>query len=420
MSLDPVVALGNDTPELYSWVATRREHHPEVAGVLTEVATKQALAGVADAVLSGLGKDPWLTVSKRPAELAAASWLLAGDVTDVVVGYAQCISEWLAPILANWFVGCGVRPWFLYSTFDDDPLAASRAQALAADWGVEVVPLGEVLRRFPDTTRTERSVTEAPFPRVPRVDGMRFRSTVHDLCDPEDAKVIDELLTTTVTRMCTEVAAFGPKHQGRRFEEMLASHLDVCGDTEQAIVVVRAAQVAGVRTGFLVEVDTLRLVGGLSSLPRTGSAVAQRWWEGLDRYRDPDPGAAAGLYLAGVNPETLPELRLCDVTLPEAPGGPIIVSGPDGVVIVDGPAVRFVTALVHLRVLGGAEPSARLFATHRKDEVRTNHIAKLLWGTTIDTGVAVAPTPTHRRRPSAKDCLTRHGIVVTTDRELRR
>lgn len=419
MSIEPVVAVGIDTPELYAWVATRRRHHRHVAGVLTEVARPQALSVVSDAVLEGLGKDPWLTVSKRPAELLAASWLLAGDATDVIVGYAQCLSPWLAPNVAEWSVGLGVTPWFLFSTFDDDPVARQRAEALAAAWGVELTGFDAVFDRWADT---DDHVDPAPepavsFPRVPRVDGIRFRSTVHRLCDPDDVKVIDDLFTTTVTRMCDEVAAFGPKHRTRRFEALVVTHLDRCADVEEAVTVTRAAQVAGVRTGFRVDVDTLRLIGGLTGLPRTGTAVAQRWWEGLDRYRDPDPGAAAALYLAGVDPEVLPELRISDITLPATTGGPVEVVTANGAVNVDGPGVRFLVALTHLRLLAGAGTADRLFTTHRKDEVRTNHIVKLLWGTAVETGVEVASTPTHRKHPAARDWLTRHGVAVNSNQK---
>jgi hypothetical protein len=408
----PVVAVLEDRRDLFGWVLGRRAHHPGVVGVQVGVVDRQSIGGVADAVLAGLGKDPWLSVSVRPTELLAGAWLSTGEVTDALIGYPQLLSDWLLPEVVAWFVGLGVRPWLLFTTFDNEPAITEAAAKVAVSWGVEVVGADVVDEAWPDTATSSTvpaSATMSGLPTLPRVDGLKFRSACRDLLSTDDFATVDARLLRLVAEMRTDMAGLAKQNQTRLFERLLWPRVAAASDTEELLLIVRAAQIAGVTHGFHITVDTAVLLGAAEALPRPGLAGPQRWWEHLDIYRDPDPGAAAALYAAGVDPETMPTLTVGDVAENK------VRCGDDEIPVTEG--ARFVEALVMLRRLAGAADGEALFTTHRATSVRPQHIAGLLWGVRTHAGVAVAPTPPSRRLPAAASQLGRYGIRVSKVRD---
>lgn len=409
----PVVAVVEDRRDLYAWIQTRRRHHPGVVGVLTGVTGRQSLAHIADVTLDGLGKDPWLSVSKRPAEHLAGAWLSVGDAGDAIVGYAQTISAWLLPKAVSWFVGLDVRPWVVFTTFGGDPGPGEAARRLADAWGVEVVGENALAEAWPDRPQAEPGpdpVNPSGLPRLPRCDGVRLRSTVRRLLDASDFALVDAALGAEVAAFTARLDHAKPKNKTIQYEEALRRRLASTVDVEEMLLCARAAQIAGLRAGYHVRVDTAILLGAAEVLPRPGLARAQRWWERLDAFRDPDPGAAAALYAAGLDPEALPDITLGDI---EHEGGVVTVRS-DGRLdtTVAGEGARFVVALLALRRIAGAGPDARLFTTHRADVIELGQVYRLIWGHRADTGVEVAAGPPQRRHPETTTWLARHGIGV--------
>lgn len=414
MSVSPVIVVVEDRRDLVTWVLSRRTHHPSVVGIDVGIEERQSLSGFAETVMVGMGKDPWLSVSKRSAELLAGAWLSLGETSDVVVAYAQQVSERLMPTVVSWLCGHGVRPWLVFTHHSNEATIAERAAKVAADWGVEIVGAAELEAAFPDVT-AEPPAAAAPagLPRLPRVDGMVFRSTCRDRLDADDFPAVDAEFTAAVAEYRTALRGFGPKYLTRQYAQVVRVQLAAADSTERLVLRARAAQVAGVTSGVRVTVDTTVLIGAAEALPRPGLAEPEGWFDRLDVYRDPDPGAVAALYVAGCDPEDMPDLTLGSVT-----------TNPDRSVTVADAAhhyevragARYVTAMAALRALSGAEPGDTLLATHRAERVRPQFVSKQLYGADTDTGVQVGSNVRSRRQPDATQWLARYGVTFAKDR----
>lgn len=404
---DPVVVRADDDGSLYRWIHTRRHHHRHVVPVLTSLATKQAVSYVADAALGGMGKDPWLSVSKRPAEALAVAWLTVGDDTDALIGFAQTITPSVLDTAVTMFAAAGVTPWLIYTTNGTD--APRTAVGAAERHGVTMTDADELFARFADTD-TPTPSTVAALPTLPRVDGIRFRSTAKKVLTRTQFRTVDAAFISLVDEFCDE---FAPTPGQRRFvaelERVLHARLRNTTNLDEFVLTVRAAQVAGLRSKLHVAVDTTTMLGAAASLPRPGLAGPQRWWEALDTHRDPDPGAAAALYNAGIDAEALCALRLDDIG--DDGDNVTVTVGQDSVTIDAG--ARFVRALAALRTIMGATGADPLFSTHRADVVRPQHITALIWNQQLNCGVSVAAGRGERRQPTNRDWLTRHGITLT-------
>ena len=407
----PVVAVVEDRRDLDAWIASRRDHHRQAAGVLTRIAGRQALSHAADATLTGLGKDPWLTVSKRPAELLAGAWLTVGDATDAIIGYPQLLSDWLRPQVLEWFVNLGVRPWCVFTFFEDRRDIDAKAAELAEAWGVEVVGAEALAEAWPDRDRQPSAPSPANpsgLPLLPRTDGIRFRSTARTLLEPDDFATVDAAMAAEVKAFNAALTQSRSPYRAATFQRIVHERLMRTVDTEELLLCARAAQIAGLRRGYHVKVDLTTLAGAAEALPRPGLAGPQRWWDRLDAYRDPDPGAAAALLTAGMDAEALPELTVGSVHW--KPGTARVGTGDDTLSIT-GPPARFVGALRALRHLSGASGDDRLFTTHRAGTIEVKQVYRLVVAAERNTGVEVVPDLT-RRQPKAVNWLARHGITV--------
>lgn len=414
MTLSPVVAVIDDRDDLVSWTLSRHSHHPGVVGVDVGVEERQSLAGLADAILVGLGKDPWLSVSKRPAELLAAAWLSLGETSDVLIAYAQLTSPRLMPTVVSWLTGLGVRPWLIYTHHGNRPAIEELAGKVAADWGVDVVDAATLFEAWSDvSTAAEPAVDPQGLPRLPRVDGAVFRSTCRQLLDADDFEAVDAEFTATVAEFRAALPKVNSKTLSRQFAQVVRDRLAGADCTELLLLTARAAQVAGFTAGLHVTVDTTMLLGAAEALPRTGLAGPERWFERLDVYRDPDPGAVAALYAAGCDPEVMPELTIG--SLEEHPDGTVTIrDAAHHFEINDG--ARFVKAMAQFRRLSGAADGDALLATHRAGTVRPHFVSKLLYGTRTDTGVQVGSNVRSRRQPDAQSWLRRYGIGISKAR----
>lgn len=406
---DPVVVCVPDDGDLYRWIHTRRRYHATVVPVLVEVVTRQAMSYVADATLVGMGKDPWLSVSKRPAEALAVAWMTAGGDTDALIGFAQTLSGHILDVAPTLYCGAGVTPWFVFSTTGDDRRARRAAAGYADRIGVELTDADVLLDTFADTAEQPDDAPIDALPPLPRVDGIRFRSTAKQVLSRKEFRVVDARFVELIDEF---LDVFATTPNKRRFvndlERQVHARLRDTASLDEFVLTVRAAQVAGLRSKLHVAVDTTTMLGAAASLPRPGLAGPQRWWEALDTHRDPDPGAAAALYNAGIDAEDLCSLRLADIA--SDGDGVVVTTGSERMVIDDG--ARFVRALVTLRTVMGASEADPLFSTHRADVVRPQHITALIWGQQLNCGVSVAAGRGERRHPSDRDWLARHGITI--------
>jgi hypothetical protein len=416
VSVSPVVVVVEDSADLLPWVLSRRAQHPSVAGVDVGIEERQSLSGFAETVLVGMGKDPWLSVSKRSAELLAGAWLSLGETSDVVVGYAQQVSERLMPTLLTWLCGFGVRPWLIYTHHGNEAAITERAAKVAADWGVDVAGADDIDAAFPDVAAVApAAAAPAGLPRLPRVDGMVFRSMCRDLLDPGDFVVVDAEFTAAVAGYRDALRDFVPKYVTRQYAQVVRDRLAAADSTERLLLLTRAAQVAGVTSGVHVTVDTTVLVGAAEALPRPGLANPEGWFDRLDVYRDPDPGTVAALYVAGCDSEDMPTITLGSVTT-NSDGSVTIADAVHRYEVRAG--ARYVSAMAAMRALAGAEPGDTLLATHRAERVRPQFVSKQLYGTAIDTGVQVGSNVRSRRHPDATQWLARYGVTFAKDRNV--
>lgn len=409
------LALVPDTRAVARWAETGPGRTPGT--VLVDVApTKRPdLRDVAEAVLVGLGKDERLTAQKRLGVPLATGWLSLGERTEAVVLDAGALSDGLLAEMLGWFGGLSVDTWLLFAVgpeCDHDALG-DRIDALAANWGAAVVDHDGVKAHWPARrTPAAQTVAELELPILPRVDGRVFREALRaDLDDATFAR-IDGQCGSLVRGLRAEVSAFTGTHKSRKFENLLRNRMHDTGPTEELHLLVRAAQIAGLVEGYNVSVDSVAFFGGCIGVPRRGQGVEQGWWTHLDAYRDPDVGATAAMYLAGLAPEHLVGLTAADVEGQGDGTVTVAVPGEEAPIVVSEPGSRFVRVLVAWRVAAGAEPSDRLFTTHRKAEVSYSHVSTML-RTPNEVGVRYAASPIRKVNPNVQTWLLRYGITIS-------
>lgn len=415
MSPTITIALVPDTRLVARWTETGPGRTPGTVLVDMPPTKSPDLRDVAEAVLAGLGKDERLTAMKRLGVPLATGWLSLGERTEAVVLDAGALSDALLTEMLGWFGGLGVDTWLLFTIgpeCDHDALG-ERIDTLAANWGATIVDHDDVKAHWP-TRRTSAAqvADEFALPVLPRVDGSVFREALRaDLDDVTFARV-DARCRDLVQELMAEVAGLTGTHKSRKFENLLRDRMQDTGPTEELHLLVRAAQMAGLAENYQVSVDSVAFFGGCIGVPRRGQGIEQGWWTRLDAYRDPDVGATAALYLAGLAPEHLVELTAADIEDLEDETLAVAVPGEEDPIIVSGPGVRFVRALVAWRVAAGAEPWDRLFTTHRKAEVTYHHVSTLL-RTPGEVGVRYAASPIRKSQPNAQTWLLRYGITIS-------
>lgn len=132
----------------------------------------------------------------------------------------------------------------------------------------------------------------------------------------------------------------------------------------------------------------------------------------LDGYRDPDIGATAAMYLAGLDPEYLVGLAVADIEAIGDGAVAVAVPGDADPVVVSAPGARFVRALVAWRIAAGADPDDLLFTTHRKASVTYSHVSNML-RTPGEVGVRYAASPVRKSQPNSQTWLLRYGITIS-------
>lgn len=397
------------------------------------------------AVLRAIGKSEHVNALKRKTDPLALAWLCAlepaadGGRPLMVVCEAQQLGEAALSALRSWSAVAGLDLCLLLadSASTDGPVCdapASKAEdGEAADWEAEGwmnvawEPLRDTLAaRLKRGTANRVSVNRVPVNhvsandttaerpagpgfRVPRVDGLIFRSTCRDVLGAEDFSQVDEIFVSWVCSFRRSFAECGELTETARYATVIRAAIESAPSTEELIIRVRAAQVAALGFGLVLGVDTIRLLAAAESLCRRGLAGPQRWWEELDRYCDPDPGALAALYHAHLDLGDAVDLRLSDVHV-TADGATVTVCVGDREVAVDPEASRFLVVQRQYRLLCGAEICDPLFATFRRPGMTKECAVNQLRLATAELGVDIIKGVLSTYHHNTPAYLARYGI----------
>jgi hypothetical protein len=411
--MNPVltIVLTPDTRDAAIAAETAPVGRPGFFTIDVPPAASRDLADVAEAVLVGLGKDHRLSTQRRFPIPVATAWLSLGEHTDAVVWDAAQLPDQLLSELIEWLNGQDLHVWLLMPAgpYVDANGTGERIDRLAAGWGAEIIGHRELEGRWPAPIPVA-SAPPTSLPVLPRVDGTVFRQAMRDLLAPDAFAAIDARYVALVNELRAEVRNLGGTNKTRRFEQLLRNRMHDTGPLEELHLLARAAQVAGLHEGFHVSVNPVAFFGGAAAVPRRGQAVDERWWEKLDAYRDPDVGAVAALYLAGVDLQDVRHITPDMVT--DLDGHLTVTIDDQDPVEIPEPGARFVRALVMWRLLIGGGPDDVLLTNHRTMRVSAAYSSALAQ-TPMEAGVAIVPTPVRPKHPSAKAWLERYGIKIS-------
>lgn len=422
----PVVTFGPVTTTLARQLRALRRAAPTV--VVAAPTMQNRLVDIADAVLDGLGKGPELGGgrSATASVLAqAAAWLTACGISDVIVADAELLSPRLASEAGAWLIEAGVRPWFVACSAgpEPEPLPARAAELvglLADTYGVVAITFDDLTAAFPALAAHIPEPGDPPpiptFPRVPRADGLVFRSAAKAVLADDDFAVVEARLVEVVAatrQWCVD----NPQAQSEELMAFWRALVEQAVTVDEVLVVTRGVQVGAFTFDWLVKVDTDQLLGTAAVEPREAVREAEPWWPRFLAYRTTMPGALAALYSAGISLEELEVLTLGAVCWDRAAGTVTVAvprtagrrSAPDPVTIA-GEQATLVAAHAVYRQMLGAEASEAFFTGYRGQRLRTRSLGDALAGPTAEIGVTVARQPSSRKRSTAARWAARHGV----------
>lgn len=381
-----------------------------VLGALASANGKVSTGDLGAALLRSMGKSEQLNALKRKTDPLALAWLCAlapphdGRRPLLVVADAQELYPEALTTLKSWSDIADVDLCLLAvegSAADELILRAAAAGARPVEWRT----LRKTLSTHP--RRSVDDYASAPSWRVPRVDGLVFRQTCRDVLSETDFAEVNALFVDQIVGFRRSFRECGPLAETARYETIIRAAIESAPSTEELIVRVRAAQVAAVNLGLVLTVDTVRLLAAAEVLCRRGLDGLQRWWDELDRYQDPDPGALAALYHGDLDLGTAVSLRISDVG--ETDAG-VVVMLDDRDAMIDFPAARFLIVQRRYRLLCGAAPDDPLFATFRRPGMTETCAANQLRLATAELGVDIIKgvlSTWHRNTPAY---LARYGL----------
>lgn len=426
-TLAPVLAAGPVSTTLARRIrALHRIEATAVSGAV-RIARAPRLVDVADAILDGLGKSPWVGGGHSSAASVVAqtgAWLEAKGVTDVIICDAELLPSSLAAQTCDWLAGLGIRAWYIYGT--EQPVTAEEAAGIGADLlaaspyshSVEGCTLDGLVAAWPGLAdnlpparRDPYRYLSADFPQVPRVDGLRFRSAARALLDPDDFAVVEArfLDSVSVTR------AWCDTNPGGQAEKLLVQYramVNDCGGVDELLTVTRGFQVGAFNRDWGVSVHTARLVAAAATEPRQARSVIENWWARFGLYRTTETPALAVLYDAGLALAAIETLRVADLDWQPDAGHVSITPAGGEPLMITGERAPLLAAHLLCRQHLGAEPDDALFVTFRNKPVRSRTLGDTLLGPIGEIGVTVAPPPVRRHPYSATTWAARYGVTA--------
>jgi hypothetical protein len=355
-------------------------------------------------LLSSLGVSHSVTGISRDADsdwLLVHTWLLARDITDLLVLRAEWLPEPLVQDLLLLGAGCGARVWLLMTpprsnsfvrlldTWTGDELdwaafltAWQAVPGLLAGPAADAAPAGEQLSLLLDTP--------VP-PLLPDDDFPTFRAACRQALTPPEFTAVDALLTAEqrrATSWLTSVGAAGPTPPA--LAQALLTRYDRCASTGE----------------LLLQVDLARLLSTADATPRRAQRTPALW-QRLEVYRQPHRSAGCALAAAGLDLTGILALRVGDVR----PDGAAVHADGSWLPVEPGTAV-YLRAMRTLRQLHGAAPHDPLLAHPDGTIVRERALADAISAARAETGVAVTSRLVARKRVTADRWYTRWGLSV--------
>lgn len=348
--------------------------------------------------------------------LLVHTWLLAYDVTDLLILRTEWLPEPLLEDLLLLAAGCGTRLWLLMTP----PRSNSFVRALDG-WTTAEIGWSEFLDAWGDLPGLLAGPAGDPAPDaspqlslgsghelpplLPDDDFPTFRAACRDLLPAADFAAVDELLASE-QQLATSWLAGASDVTAETLAAQLLERYDRCASTGELVTATRAWQVAMFQAGWFLQVDLPRLVSTAEATPRR----AQRnpaLWQRLAVYRQPHRSAACVLAAAGLDLAGMTSLTIADV---RADGSAVLIDG-HWRCTEPGTAV-YLRAMLALRQFHGAEPHQQLLAQPDGSLPRERAFADAISAARTETGVAVTSRLVARLRLSGDRWHTRWGVSV--------
>jgi hypothetical protein len=382
------------------------------AGFVAPPSEHLTLGDMADALLVALGKDPLLRLSRSNPVAVASAWLDTAPPPEVVICDAHLLTRRILDEVLAWL-----------ATFDTDvmlvgvdstpayprPFVAEFLTYVLGHHGATRIDEADLAARWPEQDQAAADSGE-PWPEIPLVAGVRFRRTARDLLEPAAFGRVDERLCATVCDIRSQINAISVKNPTREIAKQLRHRLDAAATTAEFIIDTRAAELAGLSTGFHVKVDSAALAAAAERFPRRGRHVPERLWERLGSYREPAVPATVALFDAELSVDDIAELTVGTVAKTDT--GEVAADGPAGRKVLAAEPGAFVLAQRLYREHSGASEADPLFATHRHPRITGSYARATLLRADTDLALRIVPPNGPVRHPSPRDWLRHHGIEI--------
>jgi hypothetical protein len=360
------------------------------------------LENISNALLFGLGKRATGRDLGRDApfkHLCTQAWLDGDKTGDVLLSGVERLTPRARSAIRELTSRGQRRLWLISDRLHPKSTIRSELEPT-------VIDVAEFDRSWDNTQPATQPARLAPYPTVPNVEFIRFRITCQRELESEAFNQVDATWKQTFAAVSNWLPRVGPdreEHIATRLRELVGG----CGDYFEAVVALRAAQVALFLKGYLLKLDlnTFATAAELASAAdlQRGLATRLRW------YTSPARPAAALIRLLApdVSLSEIAELTPADV---DADGAVIRLADRRIEVPESGRGIlRAQLALLDL--LGCDAPPLLLYK--RGTELRAPEpriIKEWLRQLTLETGAILAEHYTDRRRRTSHDWLHRRGI----------
>jgi hypothetical protein len=369
------------------------------------------VTAVVNAILAGLGKHasgPDLPNTGSLRGAFALAWLEGDEISEIFLSEVDYLNPQTRSALFHGtgfplteVASAGRRLWLICA----NPWLAKTLVENCAATEMDVVAFREYWSGPPTSAPL---APPALFPRVPNEDFVRFRLACYYELDRHAFTRVNKLWRQTLTR---ELAWLDeqPHLSEELIHDRLRELVAVCGDYNQAVVVVRACQVALFRRDYLLKVKmSLFAHEAKNAAPadlERGAAERLRWFASSAR-------AAAGLIRILAPDVGLDAIASLEASAVAEDGSSFTIGGRTVAVP---PSSRGIFRAQHAarRRLGAPDPRYLLYvSSHATIAPTADSIRTWLREITRDAGVPVATTTTARRRLTATQWMRRRGLLL--------
>jgi len=365
------------------------------------------LETLANTILGGLGKRVLGRDLQRNATAKfayAQAWLQGDGIRDIFLSGIGGLDHHARARIPDLYTNQPLNVWLICSRPRTEKL-------LAQIFGVTAISAQEFVAEWRVADAPPEQVTQPPYPAAPEEEFVRARLAYYRELPPDDYAVVNR----TWRHIHTHITEWLADIEDREEESMAAELqriLSRCGEYNEGLVSIRAAQAALLCHGWLLKVRLERFAYYTKKASRadlTGGDLAQRlrWYNGSAR-----PSAALIRLLA-------PEASLVEIAEMHA-----AAVDPDGAsftvdaarIEVPAPGQGILRAQFAARTLLQMDQSSDRFLLyrrgHRTQEPTPNTIRHWLREVTTEAGINVATQFTERITPTAYDWVRRRGLYL--------